>query len=618
MRKIFIFLPPIVLLIVLVLAAFWESFDNDFVDWDDYTYVVDNDLVRNPQETTLKDVFSKTVSLNYHPLTILSLRLNNNECKTCPNGISAAPFIKWNVIIHILNTLLVFMLIYILSKNNILVSFLVAAIFGVHPMQVESVAWISERKDVLYSFFFLSGLITYLKYQSETENIKNKYLWLAVTFILFVLSCLSKAMAVVFPLVLMLLKFWTTQPQGNNQIRDSLKETFSLKNLVNLIPFFIVALFFGFLAISINKFNEFGLWHRIQFASYGFVMYLVKFFVPFNLAAIYPYPTPMEYSHGTYGILIKIAPLILILIAGLTIYSLKKTKLFAFGMGFFLLTVMMVLQIISVGVAIMADRYIYLSYIGLAFIPATLIGDRVSKKRIPLYVLSGCFIIIMIILSRKQTEVWKNGETLWTRTIELYPAQETPRSLRGIYYSKKAKRTNDVKEKKIYEEKAFEDFTIAIKAGTPRADIYEGMGCICGSRGEFINALLYLNKAIQLKPKNGSAYFNRAYTFSMLKRNEEAIKDYNLALVYEPQNALQILTNRYVLFLETGKFKEAIQDLDYLISVDGNNLVFYFNRAQARTQLNDIEGAISDYKKSLTLQPDDQMSKTELQKLLKK
>jgi len=224
----------------------------------------------------------------------------------------------------------------------------------------------------------------------------------------------------------------------------------------------------------------------------------------------------------------------------------------------------------------------------------------------------------MIILSRKQTEVWKSGETLWARAIELYPAQETPRSLRGIYYSKKAKRTNNVKEKKLYEDKAFEDFKIAIKAGTPRADVYEGMGCICGSRGEYNNALLYFNKSIQMKPQKGSAYFNRAYTFSMLKRNEEAIIDYNLALVYEPQNALKILTNRYIIFLETGKFKEAIQDLDYLISVDGNNFIFYFNRAQARAQLNDIQGAESDYKKVLIIQPDDQMTKTELQKLLKK
>ncbi len=612
-RKV-IFLLSIFLLSALVLMTYWKSFNNDFVDWDDYTYVVENDLVRNTQETTLKDVFSRSVSLNYHPLTILSLRLNNNECKTCTEGISAAPFIKWNVIIHMLNTLLVFLLIYLLSKKNILVSFIVAALFGVHPMHVESVAWISERKDVLYSFFFLSGLITFLQYQNVSNNNKRKYIWLAATFILFILSCLSKAMAVVFPLVLILIKFWTYQSKGDNPIKESIKEAFSFKNLVPLIPFLIVALFFGFLAISINKFNTFSIWHRIQFASYGFVMYIVKFFIPVNQVAIYPYPTQSEYDNGTFVTLLMLAPFVLITISGLVIYSLKKTKLFVFGMGFFLVTVIMVLQFISVGVAIMADRYTYMSYIGLAFIPAMLIGEHVAKKRIPLYVLSGCFIILMMILSQKQTEVWSNSETLWTRVIELYPAQETPRSIRGIYYGKRSERAKNVNEKKLYEEKAFEDFKIAIKAGTPRADVFEGAGCIYGKRGDFKNALLCFNRAIQLKPQKGSAYFNRALTLSSLNRNEEAIKDYNLALTYQPQNAFQIITNRYTLLLSTGRFKEAIQDLDYLISVNRNDIIFYYNRALAKQQLNDTEGAISDYKKALELQPDDQLSKIQLQK----
>jgi tetratricopeptide (TPR) repeat protein len=245
-----------------------------------------------------------------------------------------------------------------------------------------------------------------------------------------------------------------------------------------------------------------------------------------------------------------------------------------------------------------------------------LIGEHMTKKRIPLYVLSGCFIILMMILSQKQTEVWLNSETLWTKVIELYPAQETPRSIRGIYYSKKSERVKNVNEKKLYEEKAFEDFKIAIKAGTPRADVYEGAGCIYGKRGDLKNALLCLNRAIQLKPQKGSAYFNRGLTWSKLNKNEEAIRDYNLALIYQPQNAIQILTNRYILFFDTGKYKEGIQDLDYLISIDSNNYILYFNRALAKQQLNDMEGAISDYKKALKLQPDDQLSKIQLQKLI--
>jgi Flp pilus assembly protein TadD len=618
MRKTVILIPAIILLTILVLVTFWESFDNNFVDWDDYTYVVDNNLVRNPEETTLKEVFTKTVSLNYHPLTILTLRWNNNKCSNCPEGISPAPFIRWNVIIHILNTLLVFILIYFLSKKKVLVAFIVAALFGVHPMHVESVAWISERKDVLYTFFFLSGLITYIKYLNVTDNNKKKYIWLAATFALFVISCLSKAMAVVFPLVLLLIKFWQYQPTGNNQVKESIKETISLKNIIPLIPFFVTSLIFGIVAISINKLNTFTILHRIQFATYGFLMYIVKFFFPGNQLAIYPYPSQAEYDTATIGLLLKLAPFAFILLSVLVAYSLRKTKLFVFGMGFFLVTIIMVLQLISVGVAIMADRYTYLPYIGLAFIPAMLIGDKVMLKRIPIFVFTCVFIIVMIFLARRQTSVWRNSETLWSKVIDKYPAMETARSIRGIYWEKKAEKAPNAQTQNYFEDKAFEDFKIAIKAGTPRADVYEGAGCIYGKWGDLNNALFCFNNAIRLKPQKGSAYFNRALTLSKLNNNEGAIKDYNLALVYQPQRALQILTNRYILFLSTGKFKEATRDLDYLISVDGNNFIFYYNRAQARTQLNDIQGAISDYKKVLTLQPNDQMSKTELQKLLKK
>jgi tetratricopeptide (TPR) repeat protein len=604
------------LLSAMIIITYWKSFENDFVDWDDYTYVVDNELVRNSTETTIKDIFSTPVSLNYHPLTILSLRLNRNECKTCPEGISAAPFIKWNVFIHILNTLLVFSLIYILSKKKILVSFLVAALFAIHPMHVESVVWVSERKDLLYSFFFLSGLITYIKSQNESNNIKIRYLWLAATLMLFILSCLSKAMAVVFPLVLLLIRFWIYQPGQGNQVKESLKETFSIKNLTPLIPFFIVALVFGILAISINKVNSFGTLHRVQYASYGFIMYIVKFIFPANLAAIYPYPTQTEYAGSNIGTILRIAPFLFIAITGLAVYSLKKTKLFVFGLGFYFITVMMVLQFISVGAAIMADRYSYLAYVGLAFIPAMLIEEQVSKKRIPLFVLSGCFIILMMVLSNKQTVVWRNSETLWNNVIELYPKEETSRSIRGIYYRKRSVRATNARERKLYDEKSLADLKIAISLRTKRADVYESAGCIYGSKGEFNIALQCLDKAIQIKPEKGSAYFNRGLTYGNLNRNEEAINDYSTSLKYQPEKAVEIINNRSNLLLLTGRYKEAISDFDYLLKADRNNFIYYYNRAFAKQQTNDISGAVNDYLKALQLQPGDQMSKAQLQKLL--
>jgi hypothetical protein len=606
----------VILLWILVFFTFSKSFNNEFVDWDDYTYVVDNDLVRNPRETPFKEIFSRPVSLNYHPLTILSLRFNNNKCKNCPEGISAAPFIEWNVIIHMLNTFLVFLLIYILSKKKILVAFITAALFGVHPMHVESIAWVSERKDVLYSFFFLAGLLSYLKFISIPDDKKQKFTWLALTFLLYILSCLSKAMAVVFPLVLILIRFWTYQPEGDNRVKDSIKEAFSLKTLLPLIPFFAASLLFGFLAISINHLNSFSVWHRVQYASYGFVMYIIKFFVPLNQSAFYPYPSQSGYDNGTFNTILMIMPFILLAITGLVIYSLRKTKLFFFGLGFYLITVMMVLQFVSVGAAIIAERYTYLPYVGLAFIPAMIIGDHITAKRIPLYILAGCFIVLMMFLARKQTEVWKNSETLWTPVVRLYPKLETSRSIRGIYYDKMAKRTADLKLKKEYENRALEDFKIAIASGTARADVLEGAGCIYGERGDLNNALQCINKAIVMNPRKGSAYFNRGLTFSMLNRNDEAINDYNMALVYSPQDAVRILTNRSNLFMLLGRFKEAIADFDYLISVDISNYIFYYNRGIAKQATNDISGAVSDYQKTLQLQPDDQLAKAQLEKLL--
>jgi hypothetical protein len=610
------FFPGAVFLLwVLILFTYSTSFDNEFVDWDDYTYVVENDLVRNPHATTLKDVFSKPVSLNYHPLTILSLRLNNNKCKSCPEGISATPFIKWNVIIHMLNTFLVFLLIYILSKKKILVAFLTAALFSVHPMHVESVAWVSERKDVLYSFFFLSGLLTYLKYIDIPDDKKNKYIWLGLTFILFILSCLSKAMAVVFPLVLILIRFWIYETEGNNPVKDSLKSAFSLKTLLPIMPFFAASIFFGYLAISINNLNSFTTGHRIQFASYGFVNYIIKFFLPFNLSALYPYPDQAEYENGTIGTVHNVMPFIFLSIAGLAIYSMKKTKLIIFGLGFYFITVMMVLQFVSVGAAIAADRYTYLSYVGLAFIPAMIIGSQMTVKRIAVYIVTGGFIILMIVLSQKQIAVWRNSETLWTNVIKYYPQQETARSIRGIYYAKMAKKSVDLKIKKSFEEKAMDDFKIAIDAGTKRADVLEGAGCIYGERGDFNNALKCLDQSVKLNPVKGSAYFNRGLTLSILNRNEEAINDYNMSLIYSPRDAVKILTNRSNLFMLLGRFKEAIPDFDYLISNDSRNFVFFYNRGIARQQINDIAGAISDFQKALQLEPGDQVTRQLLDKL---
>jgi tetratricopeptide (TPR) repeat protein len=305
-----------------------------------------------------------------------------------------------------------------------------------------------------------------------------------------------------------------------------------------------------------------------------------------------------------------------ILITFLVIWSLRKTKLYAFGFGFYLVTIALVLQFITVGLAITAERYSYLPYVGLSIIPATIIANSRKAKKLILLIIAGCFIIMFMIISKQQTKVWANNETLWTQAVNRYPHAELPRRSRGKYYSKMSLAAKSNAEMKMFEDKAFIDFTEAIKAGTKSADVYQGTGVIYASRGDLKRAISLLNIAISIDPKKGAAYYNRALVYDRLNQKEEAIKDYNMALVYNPDWALQILNNRSNLFLETGRFREAVLDFDYLIVLKSNNYLYYSNRAYARLKLNDISGAISDYRKALEIKPDDQLSRLNLEKLL--
>jgi tetratricopeptide (TPR) repeat protein len=623
----------VVLLVLLVVMTYSGATKNNFVDWDDNDYVINNELVRKNWNPNLKEIFSTVVSLNYHPLTILSLSLNDNSCKDCPNGISAKPFIINNIILHILNTILVFFLIYILFGKKLVLAFIVAAIFGVHPMHVESVAWISGRKDVLNSFFLLSGLISYLMYIKEA---RYKYFWLLLSFVLFILACLSKATAVVFPVIIILINYLILDDGKDNYEDKILLRIFSPRIILPLLPFFAVSIFFGLMAVSlqngenflgmlkftkdpedvVNIVGHFSGLQRIQIASYGFFIYVIKFFSPVNQSAFYPYPPLAEINHENFSVLIWISFLAFIVTVFLVIFSMKKARLFMFSFGFYLVTLALVLQFVSVGKAIIAERYTYLPYIGLSIIPAWFISQSPLKTRRWLLFISGAFIIIMILLARNQVKVWHDSESLWTQVIERHPNLELARRARGKYYYMLSSHALNQKEKKILEEKALVDFRVAIKEKTGSADVYEGMGVILQSRNELKTALQLLNVAVKLNPEKGRTYYNRAIIFDQLNQKEEAIRDYQSAITFSPEMALEILRNRSVLYIEAGRFESAIKDLDELIRIEEKDFTHYYNRAFSKLMLKDIDGAIIDYKNVLRLNPSDKETMEHLRVLM--
>lgn len=623
---------------VLVGMTYKGALDNDFVDWDDYKYVINNDLVRSssdiesttvlqgsnrnlkytvsPHQTTLKDVFSRSVALNYHPLTVLTLRWNNNADPTCFEGISARPFILWNIILHILNSILVLLLIYRLSKNNLWISTLVAIIFALHPMHVESVAWVSERKDVLYSFFFLLGLLSYWTYLKTTAR---KWFWGA--FVLFVLACLSKAMAVVFPLILLLLHFWKEEKEPIEAFRTTL----SIKTWLSLWPFFLAALFFGIIAINIQGGGNFGglitqsttstaiaemdtftLWERTQFASYGFVQYLIKFFCPMNLSPYYPYPDADSFENN---LTFKLAPIFLFAILIGAIVSLRKTKALAMGIGFYFFTIVFVLQFISVGAVIMADRYSYLPYIGTGMAVAFLLQQYIPKEKHAL--VFGSLIGLSLLFSLKtipQIEVWQDSETLWTTAINqqtkdgtpLLGNMASPLSIRGNYYGKRAQSSQSATEQQQYLNKAFQDFSKAAQLGSQDAEVYAGLGNIYGMNGnskqaqarqlhkqgntakanamqqqayqDFQKAIEQYDKIIKLYPKKSiDSYFNRGITYSILRNHHKAIADYTVFIQSSPQKIGAAYLNRGISYYELQQYPAAKADFEVVLSLNPQN-----------------------------------------------
>jgi protein O-mannosyl-transferase len=277
---------------------------------------------------------------------------------------------------------------------------------------------------------------------------------------------------------------------------------------------------------------------------------------------------------------------------------------------------MLVLQFLSVGKAIMAERYTYLPYIGISIIPAWFISRYHGRFRKWLLLFAGFFIIVMLFLTRKQVNVWYNTETLWSQAIENNPDQELAWRARGKYYYGKSSRAVDPTERKNLENKALSDFKVAISHKTASSDVYEGMGVILQTRNEFKTALQLLNIAVRLNPKSGRTYYNRAIIFDLMNQKDEAIRDYDTALELDPKEALQIIRNRSVLYLETAKYEKALKDYNELIRLENSNFSHYYNRAFSKVMLKDYDGAIADYQIVLKLNPGDKQTLEQIRVLI--
>jgi tetratricopeptide (TPR) repeat protein len=580
---------PVILIVSFI--AFIPALNAGFVNLDDGDYVTHNPLVSD--WSRLGSLLATPVQGNYHPLTMLSLAINYQV-----SGDHAWSYHLLNILLHLINCFLVFRLAMLLSNKNIIIAFTTAVLFGIHPLHVESVAWVSERKDVLYSLFFLAGLISYTKF---IDTGSKKQYGLIILFL--ILSLLSKPAAVIFPLVLFCIDLLR-------------KRKLTLKLAIEKIPFFVLALAGGILTLVGQKAagaigqETYSVTTKVFFGFYGFMMYIVKIITPFNFAVFYPYPAINENLPLAY----YLSPLFFIALAILFFYSLKRNRVIGFGLSFYFVNLLLVLQILPVGSAIIAERYTYIPYIGLFYLAGWEIDrwakGNMQKARLVIFPI----VFLLSIITWNQSSRWHDSATLWDQAIANQPSNKAYANRAVLYRAEKKYDSAIVCFNKAIEmhsidyesynnrgnvyfdmkkpEQAMNDYRKAISIKADYYPAFDNMAAQLATIGQYDSALKYENKALQFNPDYKVAYSNRALIYMRLNRNEEAIKDWQKLLQFDP-NAADVYNMIGSCYEGMGKYQEALPSITKAIQMNGVP-EFYLNRAYAYQGLKNIEAAKQD------------------------
>ncbi|MES2838503.1 MAG: tetratricopeptide repeat protein [Bacteroidota bacterium] len=559
------------ILMLLGLVIYLPTINYEYTNWDDLEYITNNNLVKDFTLSKIPEIFSSYVMGNYHPLTILSFALEVNFF-----GESASVMHVTNFSFHILNSIL---LLFLLKKINLnwLFCFFPALLFLAHPLHVESVAWISERKDVLYCFFFLLSCIYYFDFKQSAK--KSKY-YLSILF--FVFSLLSKGQAVVLPLVLICLEVIKTNK-------------FNFKELViNKIPFFILSLVFGVIAIKaqaavdiIGSPNKLSFVEQIVIGLNGLFFYIKSTFLPFKLSTLYSYPL-------TISSLFYIKALIALLLIGFVIVKFKSEKNILFSFILFFVAVFPVLQFLPVGNAVYADRYYYVPSIGLFLFLSFLLSKYAIKlKTTTLFSLTFVFCLLLSAISFSQVKVWKNSFTLWEQVRVNYP--ETPSAWynTGNYFLKA--KTPNYKEALPYFEKSTQ-----LKSNYPKA--YNNLGVCYYNLGDYNKALKAYKSAYSLDSNQADITLNVGKANDMLAKYDEAIMWFNKAKNLDATNDI-IYYNLGISNFKKGNIDSSIYFYNSAIKLNTNNAEVYNNLGTSFIYKKEYTIALKNYNKAIQINP---------------
>ncbi|HEX6847534.1 MAG TPA: hypothetical protein VF144_11185 [Chitinophagaceae bacterium] len=556
---------PVLLITAVCLSP---MLNNSLTNWDDEYYVISNALLRGPDWA---GIFTKPVVSNYHPITVATLAINYSMTQLDPSS-----YLITNLLLHLINTALVFYFIWLISGKKLWVAAFSAIVFGIHPMHVESVAWVSERKDVLYTFFFLLSLIQYWRFLNNGRN-KN----LVYCFLLFVLSILSKPAAIILPFVLVLLDYW----QGRKFSQRLVLE----KILFLAISVVIAIITFNFQSkTAIASLDFFPLWTRFFFATYSAMMYIVRFFVPYPLSAFHPFP-----EKDSMPLPIILSAVFMISLLAIVWFK-RKNKLLVFSFFFFMINLVLVLQFVSIGGTLLAERYTYVPYIGLAFMIGMLLDKysaAVSKKL--LWGIPAAVLLVFCVITFQRTKVWRNSDTLWTNTIKHFPKAPVPRTNRANYLLNRSRSITDKGEQNGMLQRALEDCNEALKANPNHAKGYENRQNIYLILKEDSLAFVDANALIRLEPANRFGYYTKGSVYMRTNKPDSALMMFNKCLEINPNTDFALNNRGSILFNNYQKYNEALADFNKAIQLNPSG-DYHLNRSYCYYKLGQVDKAKAD------------------------
>ena len=550
-------------LVAITWFVFGQTLRHDFVNFDDHVYVYENPLVvRGLSTEGIIGAFTHTHALNWHPLTTLSHML---DCQLY--GLKAGGHHLTNVILHTISVLLLFLVLKQIT-GALWQSAFVAALFAIHPLHVESVAWIAERKDVLSAVFFVLTLAAYARYARAPST--PRYLLVAL---LFACGLMSKPMLVTLPFVLLLLDYW---PLGRLEAQKSEAGSRLRRLITEKIPLFALSICSCIVTLFTqrqgpNPIDQLPFLWRVNNTFVSYVTYIWQMLWPVRLAVFYPHP-----NDRLPLLEVTVAIAFLVGVSLLVIYLRRTKPYLVTGWFWYLGMLVPVIGLVQVGEQAHADRYTYLPQIGLYIMIAWSVGDLLleSTSRARRALVGVAAAIIIVSLSARacgQTSYWKNSETLWNHTLAVTSDNDVAHNNLGFVFLRRGEL-----DKAILEFQAALDIrsrSTQTHYNLGAALIQNNMGNAFARKQLLDEAIDHLQEAARLRPDYADAYFNLGSVLFQQGRIDQAIAQWQKALAIRPTDA------------------EAHRNVASALRRQGN-----------------VQGAIAEYEQALNITPEDSVS----------